>query len=141
MFYDILSSLALQIYAKVKLRPNRLFYSTCGPLNDVTNHKRKFSTKKVLSPRKQKNGINYNYCKIFIKKIFRFYALHRFLDIVFDGTDLIIILSFMKDKKENIAASHCLLHITDTCGIKSCVVDFVEKSWILISHVCIIFTL
>ena len=65
MFYDILSSLALQIYAKVKLRPNRLFYSTCGPLNDVTNHKRKFSTKKVLSPRKQKNGINYNYCKIF----------------------------------------------------------------------------
>ena len=68
MFYDILSSLALQIYAKVKLRPNRLFYSTCGPLNDVTNHKRKFSTKKVLSPRKQKNGINYNYCKIFITK-------------------------------------------------------------------------
>ena len=50
------------------------------------------------------------------------------LDIVFDCTDLIIISSFIKDKKENIAASHCLLHITDTCGIKSCVVDFVEKS-------------
>ena len=131
MFYDILSSLALQIYAKVKLRPNRLFYSTCGPLNDVTNHKRKFSTKKVLSPRKQKNGINYNYCKIFIKKIFRLSGdniLHRFLYIVFDGTYLIMISSFIKDKKENIAASHCLLHITDTCGIKSCVVDFVEKS-------------
>ena len=29
---------------------------------------KKISTKKVLSPRKQKNGINYNYCKIFITK-------------------------------------------------------------------------
>ena len=71
MFYDILSSLALQIYAKVKLRPNRLFYSTCGPLNDVTNHKRKFLPRKFLVHVNRKMGWTTTIVKYLLQKIFR----------------------------------------------------------------------